>query len=130
MEKEIRTCFGLYLSYMRQHIKNLKEYDIDSMSVSDIDASLDVIYMQYIVTSSYSISKTSPGLIAFNHLKEIIKNGTVCYKCQSLKQENDYLKKELYDLKTKTTDVLMLSSSNDNLQQNMEIDPTKKGWFF
>lgn len=102
MEKEIRTCFGLYLNYIKQHIKNLREYDIDAMSISDMDAQLDVIHMQYILTSSYSLSKTSPGLIAYNHLKTVIRNSR-------------------YNMEPK----MMY-----NLDNNLELDPSKKGWFF
>ena len=115
MEKEIRTCFGLYLNYIKQHIKNLKEYEVDIMDTSDIECQLNIVHMQYILTSSYSVSKTSPALMAYCHLKEMIRNtktSKVCCLCQ------------------KPEKVLDLPSTV-LLDGNSEMDLTKPtGWFF
>lgn len=150
MEKEIRICFKLYLNYIKQYVKHLQEYDVNEMSVSDIDSQLDVIHMQCIIASGYSISKTSPCIIAFNHLKKMIADNNSCYKCQCKDIENKKLKQALDELRTSMTSMLMPSPHIiDNVMSETGIsivqlngtqtlneqlhDQTKqqpKGWFF
>lgn len=73
METEIRQCFILYVAYMKSNIKNLEDYDVENMSVQQIKAQANLLFMRYLMTSGvYSVSKTSPIIIGFNHLVRMI----------------------------------------------------------
>lgn len=141
IEQEIKTCFTLYLNYMKSQIKNLKGYNVDEMSISQIRIQLDVIHMQYIV-SSFSISKTSTGYVSYMHLKQMIDNYTITKSEKLINMENDIesLKQEMEILKNKSKNdqeveiIDMLNTPLDSLTNdsynNVTIEEQKKGWFF
>jgi len=96
---DVKQCFELFASHIRNTTKkNIPEYDIDNMNIQDIIIQTNIIYMQYILSNSFSISTTSIPVIAFDHLKKIINeycdNGLYV-----LFYENKKLKQEIYNLK-------------------------------
>lgn len=138
MENEIKTCFSLYLNLIKGSLKNIREYDISDMTISNIRSQLDVIHMQYIVTSSsYSISESSPSMIAYKHLRNMIDTNDINNKCQKLESdmkmivmENSLLKEELQELKNKISNTLF-TPTNQSVTASQK-EPSKeqqKGWF-
>ena len=140
MDNEIRKCFFLYLNHIKSTIKGLQDYDIQNMTILQIRAQIDVIHMQYILTSSFSVSETSPCVIGYKHLKEMIDGNCNDIKYQKLDNdvklltlENTILKRDLDDLKSKISDSLFPSSINlcsscpSIIEQNGN---QPKGWFF
>ena len=74
MLSTIKTCFGLYYDNFKNIIKSDIVYDVDNMSVEEIDAQVDIIYMKYITMSSFSISLTSIQVVAYTHMKNVISS--------------------------------------------------------
>lgn len=74
MDNEIRTCFSLFVNHMRNTVKTLPDYDYNSMTSAQIAGELDVIYMKYILASSFTISDNSTGVVAYKHIKKMIGN--------------------------------------------------------
>ena len=126
---------------MKSQIKNLKGYNVDEMTISQIRIQLDVIHMQHIV-SSFSISKTSTGYVSYMHLKQMIDNYTITKSEKLIKMENDIelLKQNIEILKNKSKNdqeveiINMINTPLDNLNNdscnNVTIEEQKKGWFF
>lgn len=113
MENEIRMCFYLWTTHMKNTIKDLRNYDTTNMTVNQIKAETDIIYMKYILASSYSISDSSVGVISYNHLKKMIecsnteKNyNKIENELKMLNLENEKLKLDLNDLKSKLSSML------------------------
>ena len=73
MDNEIRICFSLFVGHMKSTLKNLPEYEYGAMAIQQIKAELEVIYMKYILLSSFSISESSVGVVAYRHLKKMIE---------------------------------------------------------
>lgn len=95
MEAPIKICFNLFAQYMKATIKDLRNYDTSNMSIEQIRGEIDIIYMKYILASTYSLSDTAVGSVAYKHLKDMID-----------KNENRQLKQELDELKVKFSDYL------------------------
>lgn len=96
MENSIKYCFKLFVQYMKtSSVKDLKTYDTGNMTIEQIRAEIDVIYMKYILASTYTISETAVGTVAYKHLKEMIDGN-----------ENKQLKHEIDELKVKFSDYL------------------------
>ena len=135
MDNEIKLCFNLFVNHMKANIKDLKTYDASTMTVNQIRAEIDVIYMKYILCSSYSVSDSSIGVVAYNHLKKMIdgsaKNGQL-HKLESevrtLGLENAILKQEINELKTKVSNALF--PTNSLTGSGLGSQPiTQKSWF-
>jgi hypothetical protein len=126
MDKQIQVCFRLYFNYMKSQIKHLHELDIESMSVVDIKGQLEIVYMQYIIASNYSISETSPYTVGYKQLKNMISESN-----SNLSIENANLKRELKSLKATMMDTLVPSVENVSESIASEEQPKQKaGWFF
>ncbi|QKF94374.1 hypothetical protein QKU48_gp0916 [Fadolivirus algeromassiliense] len=133
MDNEIRICFSLFVNHMKGNIKNLPEYDYNSMTIQQIRGEMDVIFMKYILNSSFSISDSSVGMVAYKHLKKMIDNDEMKIKYNKMESEmkllgleNTILKQELTELRNKVSSTLFpmntLSLNTASLQQ-------PKGWF-
>lgn len=135
MEGEIKLCFNLFVNHMKSNVKDLRTYDASTMTVNQIRGEIDVIYMKYILCSSYSVSDSSIGVVAYNHLKKMIDGnakGSQLHKLESevktLGLENALLRQEIAELKTKVANVLFptnsLTVSGSGVQSS-----NQKGWF-
>lgn len=78
METSINMCFLLYVTRMRQHVKNLKEYDCNGMTMFDIQNEADVIYMKYLTGSPYSITEASPEVCSYRQLCSMLDRYFAC----------------------------------------------------
>lgn len=118
MESEIRTCFSLFANHLKNTIKNLPEYNYDELSIQQMKAESDILYMKYILNSSYLNSEKSIVTSAYKHLKKMIKDNKSDNDCKLLTLENFLLKQELNQFK--------------NVHSNVISDQTTqtKGWFF
>lgn len=95
MESSIKHCFNLFVRYMGTMIKDIKTYDTTTMTVEQIRYEIDIIYMKYILVSTYTISETAVGTVAYKHLRDMVD-----------KTEIKTLKQEIDDLKVKFADYL------------------------
>lgn len=73
MENTIKECFKVYYNNLKNVIKSDTIYEIDNMSIMDIDNEIDMIHMKYIMTSTYSVSKSCIQCVGYNHLKSVIE---------------------------------------------------------
>jgi len=128
-ESEIKLCFNLFVNHMKCNIKELRTYDVPTMTINQIRAEIDVIYMKYILCSSYSVSDSSIGVVAYNHLKKMIdgsNKNTLMHKLENevkaLGLENTFLKQEVNDLKTKMSNVLF--PSRGTLESPIQLTPS------
>ena len=99
MDSEIKTCFSLFqkcLEKTSMNVNEIRKYNSSKMTIEEISRALDVIYMEWL-TSVYTVPKTSPIPIAFNHLKNMINNRSTCIEnnYSTLNNEEDT---ELEDL--------------------------------
>ena len=99
MDSEIKTCFSLFqkcLEKTSMNVNEIRKYNSSKMTIEEISRALDVIYMEWL-TSVYTVPKTSPIPIAFNHLKNMINNRPTCIEnnYSTLNNEEDT---ELEDL--------------------------------
>ena len=139
MENEIKMCFCLYLNHIKLNVKNIQDLDVSSMTIDLIRSQLNIIHMQFILTSpSYSISETSPSFVAYNHLKKMIDGEDINMKCQKLESdikllnlENANLKQEFDNLKIKVSDALFQQSQSPTSIQTSTSTPNQqsKGWW-
>jgi hypothetical protein len=75
MEYQIKTCFSLYLNYMKNKIKMPLNYNVDEMIISDIRSNLDVIYMHFIMSPNlFNFENNNPGIMGYDHLVKMIDN--------------------------------------------------------
>lgn len=96
MEYPIKHCFNLYVQYMKtSSLKDFRQYDTSTMTIEQIRAEIDIIYMKYILVTSYTLSDTAVGSVAYRHLKEMIDG-----------HENKQLRQEVDELKIKFSDYL------------------------
>lgn len=96
MEHSIKYCFNLFVQYMKtSSVKDLRNYDTSTMTIEQIRAEIDIIYMKYILASTYTLSDTAVGTVAYRHLKEMIDGN-----------ENKQLRHEVDELKIKFSDFL------------------------
>ena len=135
MDTEIRTCFSLYVGYIKNTVKHLPDYDYNSMTIKQIRGELDIIYMKYILVSSF-ISETAIGVIGYKHIKKMIDDDDLknkYYRIESelklLGLENTLLKQELNDLRNKVSSTLFSGMSSSQTNQSSEGNGPKKGWF-
>ena len=153
MSNEIKSCFESYVTYMKSnHLKKIDNNyleEIQFMTNSQIGSEVDLIHMQYILSTSFSISKTAPAYLAYNHLKKMIDTDDINKKCIQLEinitnmktendslrnelskmteteTENDSLRNELSKLKSKMTE-----SETKILTTNIDSTPKSRGWIF
>jgi len=91
MENSIKHCFNLYVQYMKtSSLKDLRGYDTSTMTIDQIRVEIDIIYMKYILASTYTLSDTAVGTVAYRHLKDMIDGN-----------ENKQIRQELDELKVK-----------------------------
>ncbi|ARF12408.1 hypothetical protein Klosneuvirus_5_78 [Klosneuvirus KNV1] len=96
MENSIKYCFNLFVQYMKtSSVKDLRNYDTSTMTIEQIRSEIDIIYMKYILASTYTLSDSAVGTVAYRHLKEMIDGN-----------ENKQLRHELDELKIKFSDFL------------------------
>lgn len=96
MENSIKHCFNLFVNYMKtSSLNDLKKYDTTIMTIEQIRAEIDIIYMRYVLVSTYSLSDSAVGTVAYKHLKEMIDGN-----------ENKQIRLELDELKVKFSDYL------------------------
>lgn len=144
MDNEIRICFSLFVSHMKQTLKNLPEYDYNTITSQQIKSEMEVIYMKYILSSSFSISESSVGVVAYKHLKKMVDDNEKKSKYNTMESdlkiialENTILKQELNELKNKISTTLFpinpfLSSQQNQLNstnQQTSTNQQPKGWF-
>lgn len=138
MDNEIRICFSLFVNHMRTTVKNLTEYDYNSMTSQQIRGEIDVIFMKYILCSTFSVSDSSIGVVAYKHLKKMIDNDEMkikYYKIDNemklLALENTILKQELTELRNKVSTTLfpMNTIASYGAQLNPSTQQQPKGWF-
>ena len=72
MLQTIKSCFTMYYDNVKNIIKCNKVYDVETMTVTDIENEIDIIHMKYILGSTFSISPTSIQCMSYTHLKNII----------------------------------------------------------
>lgn len=115
MENEIRTCFSLFVHHLKNSIKNLPEYKYDELSIPQIKAELNILYMKYLLNSTYLNSEKAIVITAYKHLKNMINDNKNDNNFKLLCMENFLLKQQLKDSKIIDT------------QTNQQLP---KGWFF
>jgi hypothetical protein len=132
MENEIKMCFSLFVNHMKANIKDLRSYDVGAMTINQIRAEIDVIYMKYILISSYSVSDSSIGVVAYTHLKKMIDGNNKVSQIHRLEQEvktlgleNAFLKQEVNELKTRISNALFPTKD----QGSIVINGQPKSWF-
>jgi len=111
MSNEIKQCFQLFATYIKMNnIKTLDSYNTDTMTIPEIKATLNVIYMKYIL-ASFSISPSSNIVFAYVHLIKMI---------------DEYLSHNVQIPNTENDDVKMMDQDPN---APLVTDPPKKGWF-
>lgn len=71
MESTIKSCFEIYQNNLKS-IHNTT-YTPETMTIEEIENTIDLIHMKYIMASTYSISKSCIQCVAYNHLKSLIE---------------------------------------------------------
>ena len=159
MDKTIKTCFCLYVNHMKNIVKNLNEYDYSVLTLNEIRDELNIIYIKYILSSPYSISDNSIGIVAYKHIKKMLDEESsktkyikIVNEFKMLGIENCYLKDEISNLKKTITslkpettlDTILFhqpqpqplpkikTENNLNLtvSPNLASSTTSKKWFF
>lgn len=76
----IKICFSLYSDNLKIIVKDNTMFDVETMTIDEIDAAVDILHMKYILTSLYSVSLTSIQYMAYAHMKTIIEkyNNNTC----------------------------------------------------
>lgn len=106
MLSAIKICFSLYFDSIKNIIKSDMVYDVEKMSIEDIENEVNVIHMKYILSCAYSVSHNSIQYASFEHLKNMIKKYHDAY---------DYDEKDCKD---------------DDNKLNIDGDKNKRnGWF-
>ena len=142
MSNEIKACFQSYVNFMTstqlKKIDTVCPEEIQLMTNSQIGSELDLIHMQYILLSPFSVSKTTPAYVAYKHLKEMIDTGDINKKCiqleidlASAKAENDLLRSELADLKSKMPEIVSVPVVSVPVVPVTDTDPVvrSRSWF-
>ncbi len=137
MELTIKICFTLYSEYIKPLIKSNIVYNVDNMSIEEIDSEVDIIHMKYILTSIYSISPTSIPTISYLHMKSMIEKYNNTYR---FSVNNDVILTNIES--TQFTNETSECPQNELVQtefipndceQKLTQDApsaTKKGWIF
>jgi hypothetical protein len=73
MLSAIKICFSLYFDSIKNIIKSDMVYDVEKMSIEDIENEVNVIHMKYILSCAYSVSHNSIQYASFEHLENMIK---------------------------------------------------------
>lgn len=121
MENKIRECFSLLISFIRKNIKDINDYNINTMSAQDIKCEMDLLYMKYILSSSCLNSDKNTIGLGYKHLRNMIHEFELSNEVRTLQMENFLLKQELDSYKNMSKNILPVQ--NDNQEQS-------KGWFF
>ena len=97
MNTDIKTCFESYVNYMKaNHLKKLDPNylsEISSMTNSQIGSQLNILHMQYILSSAFTITKTSPAYVAFTHLRQMIDREIISDPNQDIKPRGWFFNK-------------------------------------
>ncbi len=139
METTIKICFTLYSDYLKPLIKSDTVYNIDNMTIDEIDSEVDIIHMKFILTSKYSISPTSIPSISYLHMKSIIEKYNNTYRFV-VNNEVNLVNIESTQCTNETDEcpqnenVMKECIQNDDeqkpIQTQEQISVTKKGWIF
>lgn len=137
----IKQCFQLFFDTVKDKISKNKmvSLHIDSKGISEItleeiSADANVLYMGYVVSSAYSISSDSYICIAYNQLMSMINEFSNIYQrnltLEILKDENRALKKECLKLKEENERLLAEKENKGSENGKGEKKEDKKaGWF-
>jgi len=66
----IRICFDMFVDHLRKSNKEMPPYE--DLTLREMKDALNVMYMQYILANSFTVSNNSVTVIAYHHLLGMI----------------------------------------------------------
>lgn len=119
MISTIKICFTLYYENLKKVIKSDTIYDIESMSIRDIETEIDIIHMKYILSSPFSVSHNSVQYAAYLHIDTLIQKF-------NKSGEPDYCKNNETVINECINIDIPVQEENVLVEQNVV---KQKGWF-
>lgn len=108
-DNKIKICFEYFVEHLTKILKDIVAYDVDNMTVEQIEDEVDVLYMRYLMTlSSFTPSSKTCTMLAYEHLKNMLNSNQRLTKIENivLHNQNKTLIQEIEHLKTDLSDVL------------------------
>ena len=116
MEADAKYCYSLFANHLKT-----QSGDTDKMTLQDIKSHSGVLYMKYILSCPFSISKECVVTIAYNHLQKMIRDAEIEII------NNEYKKKIASDGSV----TLQLQEPKPNSETMQQLsNQQSKGWFF
>lgn len=71
----IRVCFEMFVDHLRKSNKEIPQYE--NLSVKEMKDTINVLYMQYLLMNSFTVSNNSVTVMAYHHLMSMMKEESV-----------------------------------------------------
>jgi len=134
MLNTIKICFSLYSNNLKSVTKDNTEYDVDNMTIDEIESAIDILHMKYILTSLYSISATSIQIMAHTHMKNMIEkynNNTCRFLGNNMTDiESVQFTNEMNEPVVNECEQVSVPLPVPEQTQGVHQNVTKKGWIF
>lgn len=131
----VRECFLLFVNSLKSKNITFAVDEINNMTHTQIKQQCHLIYMQYLVSNTYSVSDTSIVVHAYRHMIEILDDFSKDYnmerkydrlqdKYYELKEENKKLKESLISYRES-----VFNNNETYNAQSVNNTDKKKSWF-
>lgn len=71
----IRVCFEMFVDHLRKSNKEIPQYE--NLSVKEMKDTINVLYMQYLLMNSFTVSNNSVTVMAYHHLMSMMKEESI-----------------------------------------------------
>src|SRR5439155_9490751 len=105
--KTVKSCFEKYIRYLEtmEKLYSCENFDIDNISIQDIDRMTQILFMNYIIKCDSKIHPTNIPCILYKHVNSLI--------CQYIQDESNKTIPLLKD------HVFQLEDDNNKLKQDL-----------
>lgn len=122
--KTVKSCFEKFVNYMerKEKISSTEEFDIENISIQDIDKLTQILFMNYIIKNDSKINQNNSTCILYKHVNSLIRR----YFQDETNKTTDLFQNYLF----RFDDNLKSNNINSKIEENISHANTSKGWFF
>lgn len=125
----VKSCFEKYVTFLKSHeeVCVMEKYDLDSMTVNDIDKLTQILFMDYVIKCENKVNHCSVPCTLYKHVHNLIRQYIQDDSSKTISHLNDHIFR-LEDDNTKLRKEII--SKPDILSPNYSVQTKSNGWFF
>src|SRR5437660_1777033 len=97
--KTVKACFEKYIMYLKTYekIKSPEDFDIENISIQDIDRLTQITFMNYVVSCDGKISQFSIPCVLYKHVNSLIRQ-YMQDECHNKNKTTELLRDHIFKL--------------------------------